>query len=293
MTPPGTDHRRPPPPPRHLVRALRNREVSSRELLEAYLHRIDECEPRAQRGRDPRRRRAPVPRPPPPTGPPPADTTIGALHGLPITIKDSFETAGHAHHRRRAGPRRLRARPRRRRRRPARAGRRRSIFGKTNLPVFAMDWQTTNPVFGTTNNPWDLDPDARRLVRRSGGRRRRRADRPRARQRHPRLAAPARRTTSGVFALKPSFGLVPVRGHIPGPPGTLSAPDMAVAGPIARSADDLDLALDVLAGPGRGDGDRLAAAAARAARPVAARLPDRGVARRPGVPGRRAPSSRC
>jgi Asp-tRNA(Asn)/Glu-tRNA(Gln) amidotransferase A subunit family amidase len=30
------------------------------------------------------------------------------------------------------------------------------IFGKTNLPTFAMDWQTYNPIFGTTNNPWDL-----------------------------------------------------------------------------------------------------------------------------------------
>ena len=55
--------------------------------------------------------------------------------------------------------------------------------------------------------------------------------------------------TTGVFTLKPSFGIVPGRGHIPGPPGTLSSTDMAVLGPIGRTADDLDLALDVLAGP--------------------------------------------
>jgi Asp-tRNA(Asn)/Glu-tRNA(Gln) amidotransferase A subunit family amidase len=38
--------------------------------------------------------------------------------------------------------------------------------------------------------------------------------------------------TTGVFTLKPSFGVVPGRGHIPGPPGTLSSTDMAVLGPI-------------------------------------------------------------
>lgn len=53
----------------------------------------------------------------------------------------------------------------------------------------------------------------------------------------------------GVFTLKPTFGLVPIRGHVPGPPGSLSAADMGVVGPLGRSADDLDLALDVLAGP--------------------------------------------
>jgi amidase len=52
-----------------------------------------------------------------------------------------------------------------------------------------------------------------------------------------------------VFTLKPSFGVVPGRGHIPGPPGTLSSTDRAVLGPLGRTADDLDLALDVLAGP--------------------------------------------
>ena len=43
---------------------------------------------------------------------------------------------------------------------------------------------------------------------------------------------------TGVFTLKPSCGIVPTRGHIPGPPGTLSTPDMAVLGPNARSASD-------------------------------------------------------
>ena len=53
----------------------------------------------------------------------------------------------------------------------------------------------------------------------------------------------------GVYGHKPSHGIVPGRGHIPGPPGTMSEPDLAALGPLARSAGDLQLALDVLAGP--------------------------------------------
>src|SRR5690606_10740175 len=53
----------------------------------------------------------------------------------------------------------------------------------------------------------------------------------------------------GVFGHKPTYGLVPVRGHIPPPPGMLSQPELGVAGPIARSACDLALLMDVLAGP--------------------------------------------
>ena len=50
----------------------------------------------------------------------------------------------------------------------------------------------------------------------------------------------------GVYGHKPSHGIVPMRGHIPGPPGTVAHPDLAVAGPLARSADDLALMMDVL-----------------------------------------------
>ena len=53
----------------------------------------------------------------------------------------------------------------------------------------------------------------------------------------------------GVYALKPTYGLVPLAGHIPPPPGTLTEIDVGVIGPIARAADDLDLALAALAGP--------------------------------------------
>jgi amidase len=54
---------------------------------------------------------------------------------------------------------------------------------------------------------------------------------------------------NGVYGLKPSWGIVPVRGHIPGPPGSLVHVDVGVAGPIGRSVADLRTALQVLAGP--------------------------------------------
>jgi amidase len=53
----------------------------------------------------------------------------------------------------------------------------------------------------------------------------------------------------GLFGHKPTFGIVPMRGHLPGPPGTLSSGDLAVCGPLATSAEDLALMLRVLAGP--------------------------------------------
>jgi amidase len=53
----------------------------------------------------------------------------------------------------------------------------------------------------------------------------------------------------GVYALKPSYGIIPVHGHIPPPPGMLAEVDIGVLGPLARSAADLDLCLTVLAGP--------------------------------------------
>ena len=60
----------------------------------------------------------------------------------------------------------------------------------------------------------------------------------------------------GVYGLRPSFGVVPTRGHLPPPPGARAELDMAVLGPLARGADDLALALDVLAGPDEARGGR-------------------------------------
>lgn len=175
----------------------------------------------------------------------------GPLHGLPMTVKDSFETAGlrttsgapmlagHVPARHAVAVQRL-----------VDAGA--IVFGKSNLPTFAMDVQSFNPVFGVTNNPWDL---TRSPGGSSGG-----AAAALAAGLTPlelgsdiggSIRSPAH--FCGVYGHKPSWGLVPLQGHIPGPPGTLQDTDIAVAGPMARSAEDLMLALDVLAGPGAAD----------------------------------------
>ena len=52
----------------------------------------------------------------------------------------------------------------------------------------------------------------------------------------------------GVCGHKPTLGIVPQRGHLPPAPGTLADTDLGVMGPIARSVEDLELALEVLAG---------------------------------------------
>ena len=54
---------------------------------------------------------------------------------------------------------------------------------------------------------------------------------------------------NGVYGMKPSWGVVPSRGHIPGPPGSLVETDINCGGPMARSINDLRTALSVIAGP--------------------------------------------
>ena len=122
------------------------------------------------------------------------------------------------------------------------------MFGKTNLPEWSGDWQSYNTMFGTTNNPWALD---RTPGGSSGGA----------------AAAVACGMTSfelgtdiggsvrvpsamcGVFGHKPSFGVIPTLGYLDAPDGGETESDVNTFGPIARSAADLRLLLDVLAGP--------------------------------------------
>src|SRR3989442_8943387 len=122
------------------------------------------------------------------------------------------------------------------------------VFGKTNLPTYASDAQTYNPIFGTTNNPWD---PTRTPGGSSGGSAAAVAAGLTGLELGSDIGGSIRNPAHycGVYGHKPTYGIVPTRGHIPGPPGTLSEVDIAVVGPLARSADDLDLALSVLAGP--------------------------------------------
>ena len=123
------------------------------------------------------------------------------------------------------------------------------ILGKTNVPLALADWQSYNDIYGTTNNPYDLTRTpggssggsaaalavgygALSLGSDIGGS----------------LRVPA--VHCGVYAHKPSFALAPSRGHLPPPfPALPSDRDLAVIGPMARSAADLALLLEVIAGP--------------------------------------------
>jgi amidase len=125
------------------------------------------------------------------------------------------------------------------------------ILGKTNVPVMLTDWQTGNPVYGVTNNPWDV---SRTPGGSSGGGAAALAAGMVPLEFGSDMAGSLRIPASfcGVFSHRPSYGLVPMRGFAPpgAPVQSVGAPvDLAVVGPMARSAEDLMLALDVIAGP--------------------------------------------
>ena len=229
-----------------MLDSLERREVGAGELLELHLERVDLYNPtynivvdraiedaRASAGAiDAARSRG---------------ETVGRLAGLPMTIKDAFEVAGM---KAACGMTELAAH------RPAHdadaVARLRAegavVFGKTNVPAGAADWQTSNAVYGLTRNPWDPE---RTVGGSSGGSAASVAAGFTALELGSDIAGSIRVPSHfcGVFGHKPSYGIVPVRGHIPPMPGDLLTVPLGVAGPIARSAADLELALDVLAGP--------------------------------------------
>ena len=228
------------------ARAIASGNVSSRELLEAALTRVDNLDGPINAVVTLDAERALI-------AADEADQAVargdqlGPLHGVPITIKDSFQTEGVITTS--GSPDLADFVPDRDATPVARykeAGA--VVFGKTNLPIWAGDLQSYNKVYGTTANPYDIEctPGGS-----SGGS----------------SAALAAGYTplelgsdiggsmltpchwSGVCGHKPSYGVVSALGQIPGMPGTLSQADIAVAGPMARDVDDLEMALDLLAGP--------------------------------------------
>ena len=121
------------------------------------------------------------------------------------------------------------------------------ILGKTNVPPFLSDWQANNPVYGRTCNPWDL---TRSPGGSSGGSAAALAAGMVPLEFGSDIGGSIRIPAAfcGVYGHKPTYNLVPLRGH--SPPGLDGGPiPLAVVGPLARSAADLDLALSVLAGP--------------------------------------------
>ena len=176
----------------------------------------------------------------------------GPFHGVPITIKDTFEVAGVTTT---AGAPSLRTHvPTRDAAVVARLlGAGAVVLGKSNVPIFASDWQSYNAVYGQTNNPWDV---ARTPGGSTGGGAAALAAGLTYLEPGSDLAGSIRIPAHfcGVYGHKPSLDVVPLRGHIPPPPGISAAPPstLPVAGPLARSAADLLAALAVLGGP---DGD--------------------------------------
>ena len=194
-----------------------------------------------------------------------AGRSWGPLHGVPITIKEAWDwvgspsTSGH--------PELVDWRPERNSEaieRLLRAGA--VIYGKSNIPVSMADWQTFNPVYGTTSNPWnpELIPGGS-----SGGAAAAVASGMAALELGSDIGASIRNPAHycGVFGHKPTYGLVPIAGH--GSPGNPAELDIGVGGPIARYAGDLQLGLDVVAGPAGLDavGWRLELPPARKKRP--------------------------
>jgi amidase len=123
------------------------------------------------------------------------------------------------------------------------------LLGKTNVPFMLQDLQSFNEIYGTTNNPWD---HGRTAGGSSGGSAAALASGFGALSVGSDLAGSLRTPAHfcGIYAHKPTFGLLANRGHLPPPMPALPADgDLAVVGPMARTARDLALLLDVMAGP--------------------------------------------
>lgn len=227
-----------------LAREIRDRRIGCLELLDFYLARAERHNPALnaiiawqvdtarQRARD-------------------ADAALakgevwGPLHGIPMTVKELFNVAGL----------------------PTTFGNPRwkdniatsnavvvdrllqagaIVYGKTNVPLMLMNSQSYNEVYGTTNNPWDL---SRGPGGSSGGEAATLAAGLSALGAGSDIAGSLRNPAHycGVYGHKPSWGLIPPRGHVLA--GVVTPTDISVVGPMARHAEDLDLALRVLAGP--------------------------------------------
>ncbi|ACB94943.1 amidase family protein [Beijerinckia indica] len=223
------------------LRMLSTRQLSARELLDMVVARTDRLSERvnavvardldrayhdAQLIDDRRARSEPM----------------GRLAGIPMTVKDTFDIDGLPAS---AG---LRILLNRKAKDAIVVSRARAedaiIWGQTNTPTKAADWQTYNALYGTTNNPWNLERTpggssggsaaalaagltALEIGADAGGS----------------LRVPA--NFCGVFAHKPTYGLISQRGLVP-PPNFAADVDLAVVGPMARSSRDLRLLMSVI-----------------------------------------------
>jgi amidase len=231
-----------------LAESIRRRSISSAEMVQLYRERIERYNPALNaviytdwdgalataRARD-------------------ADLAngkaTGPLHGVPMTVKEAFDVAGmpstwgtielanNIPSRHSVPVERL-----------LNAGA--VLMGKTNVPRLVADHQTFNPVYGRTNNPWNLD---RTPSGSSGGAAAALAAGLTGFEIGSDIGGSIRQPSHccGVYGHKSTFGVCSLRGH--DWPGDLVSLDMGVVGPMARSARDLDLGLSVLLGPDPAD----------------------------------------
>ena len=234
-----------------LTRMIREKEITSGDLLDRYIQRYEQLNPKLNAiiatDFDNARKSAEK-----------ADQAIsagenwGPLHGLPMTIKDNIEVVGMPCT---AGSKDLAFH------RPTKnaplvqklvdAGA--IIFGKTNLPIFGGDFQTYNELHGTTNNPWDI---TRTPAGSSGGSAASVAAGLTAVEIGNDIGGSIRHPANfcGIYGHKSTFGIVPHFGVLPPIPGIFNgdygiSTDIVVNGPLARSAEDLQLIMDLIVGP--------------------------------------------
>jgi amidase len=227
-----------------LARRVRDREVTSRELLEHFLARVDALNPTINavvvQDRDRARAAADA-----------ADAALargdamGLLHGVPMTVKESYDLAGTPTT---WGIPELRgnlvATDALAVQRLKTAGA--VVFGKTNVPFRLADFQSYNAIHGTTHNPWrhGATPGGS-----SGGAAAALAAGLTGLELGSDIGGSIRNPSHycGVFGLKPTWNLLPMRGHALG--GVLTPTDISVIGPLARSAHDLETVLRLLSVP--------------------------------------------
>ncbi|MCC6468008.1 MAG: amidase [Alphaproteobacteria bacterium] len=234
---------------KQLASAIRRKKIGAAELLELYIARMEKFNSKVNAiiatDLPAARKRAKA-----------ADAALargkpwGPLHGVPMTIKESFDVVGMPTT---WGVPELKDNfPKRNAIAVDRfldAGA--VLFGKTNVPIYLADWQSYNAIYGTTNNPWDV---TRTPGGSSGGSSAALAAGLTGIEAGSDIGSSIRNPAHycGVFGHKPTWGICTPRGQAM--PGIVAASDISVIGPLARSADDLDLALKVMAGPDDIDG---------------------------------------
>jgi len=233
---------------KEMAAAIHNKEVSSAEVVDAFLGRIHEINPKlnavVQLSEESARKEARK-----------ADSLLsqgistGPLSGVPMTLKDSFDaegvisTGGTLGRKNFKPPRDATVLSRLRKNGAI-------LLGKTNTPEFTLLYETDNLVYGRTNNPYDL---SRSPGGSSGG-----AAAIVASKGSPfdigsdyggSLRYPSH--CCGITTIKPTSGRVPRTGHILSFGGMLDS--FQQIGPMTRSVEDLELLLPLISGPDKID----------------------------------------